>query len=202
MSRALRRYVRRLALFVLLPLVGILGVYGWLVKGRLDATLAPEGVENYSFQWAFVAPGESAVGTRLPFVVRVSVKRKDGVNWTPGPRGDLIHGTYDWSPGRHAWIPVPPKGEAASKALELRRLIAYLPGDLIEELSDGDPHVREAAVTLLRLRTKKEFGYRYDREPDSQPEAIAAWRGWWEKHKAEWYSQRILEGAQEILKEG
>lgn len=199
MNKTARRLLRRLALYVILPLVGILGVYGWLVKGRLDAVLEPDGVESYSLQWALIGPERSVVETRHPFVVRVSVKRKDGANWLPGPRGDLVHGTYDWSPGGHAWIVVPPALEDAAKALELRRFAAVPPGGLIERLGDGDPHVREVAVTLLRLRTRQDFGFRHDRDPETQSEAIAAWRGWWAKNQTEWYSRSILEGVEKVL---
>jgi hypothetical protein len=199
MKKTARRLIRRLALYVLLPLVGILGIYGWLVKGRLDATLESDGVGSYSLQWSLISPERSEVKTRHPFVVRVSVKRKDGANWLPGPRGDLVHGTYDWSPGGHQWVVVPPPSEAAAKALELRRFALATPGDLIERLADPDPHIREVAVTLLRLWTKQDFGYRYDLDPDTQAEAIAAWRGWWAKNKAEWYSRTILEGVEKVL---
>ncbi len=199
MTRFIRRLLWKTAVYVGLPAVLFAGAYGWWAKSRLEVKLTPDGVKSYSIvSFRIVDPKESKVETSFSRVVRLAVKRKDAPNWRPSDFG-LVHGVYDWAPSG-TWIEVEPTLDEQKEALKLRTLEVQTPGQHIDSLSDKNPHVREIASALLRSRTGQDFGYRPDRSPETQKDAIEKWRAWWEANKLSWTAGKVLEGVGEILK--
>jgi hypothetical protein len=199
MKRNARRLLWKAAMAVGIPVFLVGGGYGWLVTAKLRGTLEESQVGAYRAHYSLVVPERSSVETSLPRVLRALVKRRDQPNWLPGPDGDLVFGTYDWSPGNFQWTRAPDDPGALREAIELQRFAVYPPGDLIDELTNADPHVREVANALLVFHTGEDFGYRYDRPPESQQKAIEAWRGWWKEHRISWSTKKALEWTEEIL---
>lgn len=205
MKKLVRRLLWKGVIYLGLPCALLFGGYGFWMKSRLDAQLAPSNITKYSSSCSLLQPAQSQVETSLPYILRVEVRRQDGANYLPAPKGGLIHGIYDWSPSRIQWVEAAPSPEALAESVKLRRFEVFTPGQLIDSLSDHslsdhDVHVREVASTLLVLRTGQDFGYRFDRPPESQVEAIKKWRAWWEANKVEWGTEKVLDGLKEVLK--
>jgi hypothetical protein len=199
MNKQFKKLLWKAALYLGVPAALAAGGYSWWAKSRLDSTLAAGGVKEYSIASLSLADAkDSKAATSQSRVLRVAVKRKGGVNWRPSPHG-LVYGLYDWPLGGGAWVEVPPTPDEATASLKLHRLEIETPGYLIDELSSKDPYTREAASTLLVLRTGQDFGYRHDRPPESQKDAIAKWKTWWEANKVTWSAQQVLEKTKEVL---
>jgi hypothetical protein len=188
------------AVYLVLPGAVLLGAYGLWMKNRLDAKLSPHHLTKYSSSYSLLRPSESRVETSLPYVLRALVKRQDGGNYLPAPDGRLVTFVYDWSPAGNEWREVVPSPEALLQSVKLQRFELFTPGQLIDSLTDQDVQAREVASSLLVLRTGQDFGYRFDRSPPSQGEAIRKWRSWWEANKVEWGTKKVLDGLKEVLK--
>lgn len=195
MRKLTRRLLWKSVVYLLLPALLICGGYWAWLSTRLRAHLQAEDVAQYTVSYELVPKASSQVQTGLSRVLRAHVKRTDGPNWVPSTGRGLIYDDFDWTPAQSEWIKVEPSLEALRKSVELRLLEAYTPDLLIAELAGPDPLSREAAVTLLRVRTKQSFGYRPDLDPKTQQEAITRWRAWWEANKISW----TIEKAREIL---
>ncbi|MGD1276068.1 MAG: HEAT repeat domain-containing protein [Tepidisphaeraceae bacterium] len=53
---------------------------------------------------------------------------------------------------------------------------------LIEDLNDGDPAIRFAAITALQQMTGQTFDYRYYDDDAARRPAVARWRQWLADH--------------------
>ena len=197
--KILRRLFWKSLLYIGLPSALLLGAYGWWMKNRLDAELAPHHIAKHSSSYTFLSPAKSEVKTSLPYVLRAMVQRMDGANYLPAPTGKLVSFIFDWSPASNGWVEVAPSPEALLESVKLQRFELFTPGQLIDSLTDEDAHVREVASTLLVLRTGKDFGYRFDRSRESQGEAIKKWRSWWEANKVHWGAEKVLDGLKKVL---
>jgi hypothetical protein len=196
----LRRLVKKVVLYVVLPAGLLAGGYGCWAKSRLDARLEADGVQKYSGSYSLVPPQEVKVETSLPRVLRVEVKRRDGQNWLPSASGDLIHGAYAWDPSKNQWLDLPPSSDALVKSAKLRVLQPYPVPKLIDVLADEDPLARQVAITELRLRTGQDLGYRHDLTPEKRAAAIAKWRSWWEENKVRYGVEKVLDAVEGAVK--
>jgi hypothetical protein len=108
MKSRLRRWFWKAALFVGCPALLVGAGYGWLLKSRLQTTLASAGAENYAVgAFELVEPSATNVRSALPRVLRVAPRRTDGPNYRVF-REKLVQGVYDWSPGSFQWVEVAP----------------------------------------------------------------------------------------------
>ena len=198
-KRLLKRLLLKTFLYVGLPSLLIAGVYGWWAKSRLEQSLASSNVKSWTLSsFTFVERAESNVDASLSRVLRVVVKRTDGANYRPYNQA-LVHNVYDWSPGKSQWIEAAPSLEESAESLKLQSLGIQTPGQHVDQLADPNVHIREVASTLLRERTGQDFGYRFDRPPESQKASIEKWRSWWEKNKVSWIVGKTIEATTGIL---
>jgi hypothetical protein len=199
MHKVFRRLLLKACLYIGLPCAAFIALYGWWMKSRLEAqVVGPQALGAYSTtQYRLVDAKTAGRDTSWPRVVRLAVRGKDGSNWRATPAG-LVFGIYDWIPGHSEWAEVPAtlEEEAAAAKLRARVAAAMTPGGFIDLLADPDAHIREAAHACLRASTRQDFGYRHDRDPGTQKEAIGKWRTWWDANKLTW----AVEGALEIFK--
>lgn len=201
LPRFIRRLLWKSVLYLGVPALLGIGGYAFYASKSLAGMLAPAGVTKYTTHWAIAKPGESSVGTSLPAVLRVRVKRTDAPNFLPSSAG-LIYATYDWSPSNSVWVEVPPTSDDLSVGLRLKGYEFKLPGDLIVALDDPQPLVREVAHSILVLRTGQDFGFRPDASATARAEAVGKWRAWWAENKLGWYSGKILDGVEALKGRG
>jgi len=69
---------------------------------------------------------------------------------------------------------------AASLACAMKDAKSHIP-DLIPMLQDREPIVGRAAHAALKSLSGKDFGPKAGATPQDLANAVAAWKGWWDK---------------------